>query len=474
MISLNFDVVTDPGYALAALNEAYFFQDYFKLMKSTMTPDDFLEHHTGDASYYFIARALFELDPVAPPDSGLFLCKIQKLRDASPLVPVNREHMLEVLNAFFGHIPKQPNMSMVRLHREFVRARRILQIKSSTDDILVMTEAVNRLNMELPPLNFSQAESAVAINPFEKLLIKTESATIPTGLRTLDSKLGGGSHYGELTVLVGGSGGGKTAISNFFAGQAAAMGFDVLYVSGEEQIEDLANRYYANEFGIDYSQLHAGKAIFELEQTYREWFQNLTPRKQSLLKHLKLLDLRQHIPLTIPMIEMEIQKLVNQGFVPQLVFIDQLQFLVPSTGKKDSKDWEQQRDVLIECDRLSHTKFNGQPISLWVMHQSKGKWKAIYNNTEIDGYKGIVHKPENIFTIGRLQEDGDEYVLASMKCRHHKNFRVKLKGELQYMRYTCDETQGELPDTVPHVPSHGQEKGSLCDDDEIQAPFQRA
>ncbi len=69
--------------------------------------------------------------------------------------------------------------------------------------------------------------------------------TVPTGFPSVDSRLGGGPRRGDLIVLAGDTGSGKTALAMAMAIRAGARGEQVAYFSGESSPTRLIERSLA-------------------------------------------------------------------------------------------------------------------------------------------------------------------------------------------------------------------------------------
>lgn len=102
--------------------------------------------------------------------------------------------------------------------------------------------------------NNAGLKSAAAIKPAKKASTIKELKNKPiqrtkTGIGELDRVLGGGFVDGEVVVLAGSPGAGKSSLSLMIANCYAEMGKIVLYVSGEESEQQIGLR--ANRFGIN-------------------------------------------------------------------------------------------------------------------------------------------------------------------------------------------------------------------------------
>jgi replicative DNA helicase len=90
------------------------------------------------------------------------------------------------------------------------------------------------------------------------------AATWPTGFTPLDDVLGGGLRAGELTLVGGAQGLGKTTFALQIARNVAAAGASALYVCYEHREQDVLERLLGMELG-----LHGGLEALTLAQVRR-------------------------------------------------------------------------------------------------------------------------------------------------------------------------------------------------------------
>lgn len=83
--------------------------------------------------------------------------------------------------------------------------------------------------------------------------------TVPTLFPSLDKSLGGGFRRGDLTVLGGDVGSGKSAMALAFALRTASAGNDVAFLSGEMNEDRLVERALAIESRLTIAQLRSGR-----------------------------------------------------------------------------------------------------------------------------------------------------------------------------------------------------------------------
>ncbi len=83
--------------------------------------------------------------------------------------------------------------------------------------------------------------------------------TVPTFFPSIDKSLGGGFRKGDLAVLGGDVGSGKSALAQAFALRTAAEGNEVVFLSGEMNEDRLVERALAIESRMTIEQLRSGE-----------------------------------------------------------------------------------------------------------------------------------------------------------------------------------------------------------------------
>ena len=160
------------------------------------------------------------------------------------------------------------------------------------------------------------------------------------------------------------------------------------------------------------------------------------------------------------------RKFETTGFLPEVVVVDQLQFVEPTKARKGMQTWELQAQAAMELDELSHKTINGQKFALWVNHQAKGKLKRYFSRDEIDGFKGIIHKTDLTIGIGRDNIHANECDIFTLKVRHCPDFHITLEADFKYMRFanrigTRDREGIALPDYSPATSNPIPNSGSF-------------
>lgn len=328
--------------------------------------------------------------------------------------------------------------------QEFIKHRRQEKAKTQhADDNEALRSELNKINVDLSKEEV--LSKALAVNPFTTLVKKDIHDLILTGMTRLDIACGGGLGYSEFTILVGFSGGGKTALGTNIATRTALGGKKVIYMSLEESFEDLSNRFYAQIFRINYSNLHNGSAYMELEEKFGSMDAITEDHRKALESNLRIIALKELAPLKpVQLYELAEQEYEKDGFLPDLIVVDQLQFLEPDEKIEGEQQWLREQRTAEDLDKMSHRKLgpNNKAYSIFALHQAKGKLKRNFSNEDIAGFKGIVQKPENVWGIGRANPTSNDFEIFSLKSRHSKNFQLDYVGDLEFMTFADPLTGG--------------------------------
>jgi len=386
------------------------------------------------------------------PTYGVMAQALLDIGDAPVLPEVLKLKLRELLLPHPLHIVNQAADLLVQVVEErglmegyvtdllprFVKARRTARILAeSAGDLERLSSEYRKVIFPLDTLDDSEVPvDSRFVRPFSTVLKKSICAMIPTGFVKLNAALGGGIGFREFGVIVGHSGGGKTAMGTSIARGAAMAGHKTIYCSMEEEKEDIANRMYASVFEVDYTSLHNGSGYLELEQKMQ--VDEDAERMKLLQDNLVLLDLKGMTPMKPSQLKQLVDDYaVKNNFMYELLVVDQLQFMTPEEVTPGEADWIKEGRVVKELDEVTHQPISdtGRHFGMWVLHQAKGKVKIYFSNEEISGFKGIVHKPETVLGIGRESPSSDNFEIFSLKNRHAKNFRLPMHGDLKYMKF---------------------------------------
>ncbi len=398
-----------------------------------MEPEDMLSTAEAGIVMYKIFAEIALSVKEAPIAKELFLLHLKNKFDTNSSLDVFADSASELFEKVYaGDLNSKYLTDNLK---DFVKRRRQQKAKlNHKNDIDSLREELNEIDKDLSSNELAQ--NIVIEHPFRKLLKRELTSLIPTGFARIDTLLGGGGvAKGEYGVIIGYTGSGKTASATNIARHNAIIGNKVAFVSMEETASDIANRFYSQVFQINYSQLRNGQAYLELEQMFNS--EDNAHHKKLLETNLALFGLKGLSPITPAAILGILQQYAKEhNFVPDLVLIDQMQFLEPNEKKKNEAIWDIQARLSNDCDWLSHQKINGQFFGLWVLHQAKsGKLKKYFTTAEISGFKGILQPTDIAVGIGREGERSNEFGFFSLKTRHTGGFEVDYDGELQFMTF---------------------------------------
>ena len=165
---------------------------------------------------------------------------------------------------------------------------------------------------------------------YMKLYEKEEGAALKTGLKDLDWALGGGLFAGDLVIIAGRPGMGKTALLETITNNIS-MDNNVLFCSGEMSVEALSDRDVAGLVGKSVSAIRRGGYDDELmDMILDKAIPNITGRR---IFHL---DDRHNLSLTSNNIyQTALQVKMRHGL--SLVIIDYLGLLTDTGNRNDSE-----------------------------------------------------------------------------------------------------------------------------------------
>lgn len=395
---------------------------------------DFESPGPYDLPVYKHVAALSLCEDTTPVAMPVTLMRLREMQ----LPPHIQDQVLETL--FRLPVREDPSAANYVLDNlvPFIKARRSAKIIAEAGgDIEKMAVECKKVIFPLDLLDLAETPvDELFVSPFATIMKKEVLSMISTGFTKLDAALGGGLGYREFGLIVGHSGGGKTALGTSIARGAAMSGKKVIYCSMEEQKEDIANRMYADVFNVNYTALHNGSGYMELEKNVSEY--NDPARLELLRNNLRVLNLKGMTPMKSSALKQLVDEFaIKHGYMYDLLVVDQLQFMEPEELRSGEQDWQREGRVVKELDEVSHQAIGdtNHYYGIWALHQAKGKVKPYFTTEEIAGFKGITHKPETVLGIGRENPTSSDFEVFSMKCRHAKNFRQPMFGDLTYMRF---------------------------------------
>lgn len=415
---------------------------YDKARTLKLTGDDFiLDEMYGVQLYKEFVDTILEIN-ICPLDMQLFCMHINRKFEDNQIPGAQFDTALELIDFMYsGEVTPIYFMDTLKGFIKNKRAAKITYENKNNPDQMFLN--MQSLMVDLQTDDYITA--GVNVHPFAAPIYKQALTLTKTGIDDLDQKIMG-LGYGEFALVVGFSGGGKTVLGCNIVANNAAIGIPATFISLEADETEIAQRFYSRFFDIPYRELHQGTANLQLEEMFKD--EALRSRRETLAKNLHLAGLKGMTPLTPDQIyQVMLRKYETEGFVPQVVVVDQLQFVEPRALKKGAAQWETEKAAAAELDELSHKTIGGHKFALWVLHQAKGKLRKTFTRDDIDGFKGVIHKCDLVLGIGREEKTSDEASIFSLKVRHCDMLSLDFHTEFDFMKFGARKyrtTDGEV------------------------------
>lgn len=181
---------------------------------------------------------------------------------------------------------------------------------------------------------------------------------IPTGINGLDEIMDGGLSRGELAVILAPYGVGKTTMMTKIANSAKDHGCNVLQIFFEDMPKVVQRKHIACWSGFELNTL----------SDHREELMEMLKVKKSEAGQIRFKRFASDST-TIPMIRQYIRKKIAQGFRPDMIILDYIDCVIPSTHTEDVNVGEgrvmrQFETLLMEFDMAGWTAVQGNRSSL--------------------------------------------------------------------------------------------------------------
>lgn len=241
---------------------------------------------------------------------------------------------------------------------------------------------------------------------------------------------------GEIGLLVGHTGTGKTSLSSFIAVQSALAGYKVLYLSLEEPAQSIVNRMYSQESAATYTDLHRGDTAAWV-QVNSTW-QARPSRLQTIGANLKVIGFGSRKLQTHEILD-ELTALREQGYVPDLVIVDQLEWITVEYDviNPDCAEVSPKRNrgigKAIPPASLIPECLGGLNCQTWVLHQVVGECEWEFPESDVAGGEDVLKHFDCVVGVGRKTKDSPVIRLFSMTTG--KAFEQVLDADFPHMRF---------------------------------------
>lgn len=227
---------------------------------------------------------------------------------------------------------------------------------------------------------------------------------VPTGIKKFD-KITGGVVRGELAILIGETGIGKSIGLENFGIYAWDLNLNVLYATIEMPKNQVQFRMDSRNTRLLYQKFRKGE--FE-ESDLIKWENKIKAYRAKKKNYFETVSLPRGC--TALDVEMEGERVQDTyGEELDLMIVDYLNIMTPNNGvnRGSARDWKSQVDIAWELKELS-TDFCGVGVSCWTGNQvtDEGEGKGLLKKSHIKYGRGI-GEVANI-VVGLIQSQDDE------------------------------------------------------------------
>lgn len=263
----------------------------------------------------------------------------------------------------------------------------------------------------------------VGASPWENIdanLSLENVVPITTGISKLDNVLGGGLYKGDVGLIIGGLGFGKTSMTTSMAHAAAThkcannyfKGFKVLHFVFEDTVRQISRKYYSKVSQIETRLINSND---ETTNEVRDLVKNYEDAT-LMLDNVRIIRLSTG-EVTATEIKEKIKRKINEGFKPDLVIIDYFDCLAPEKGTGSLTKWEQEGKTMRKLENMA----KDLDVAIWVPTQGNRESLAaeLITADKMGGSMMKAHAAQVIISIARSLDDtkNQKATLAVIKNR---------------------------------------------------------
>ena len=213
--------------------------------------------------------------------------------------------------------------------------------------------------------------------------------TIPTPWQTLSDLFSGGFGPGELFLIFGSPGGGKSWLCIDIAAEAAKLGYNVFYYTLELSEKYVSRRIDAAMTGYCVDDLREHRA--EVDKMVEELPGNII--------------IKEYAPksATISTIKAHVQQCIEDGIRPDLIIIDYIDYLKPSSKVRYSERKDEVDDVYIGSKALA--KELQVPVLSPSQVNRMGAKDTVVEGDKAAGSYDKMMVADGSFSLSRTKED---------------------------------------------------------------------
>lgn len=267
--------------------------------------------------------------------------------------------------------------------------------------------------------------------------------TIPTPWDVMNDLFEGGLGPGDLALIFGGPGTGKSWLSIAIAAHAVQLGYNVIYYTLE-----LGENYVARRFDA----FMTGYAITEVKDHREEVDKIMSELPGNLI-------IKEYAPktATISTLEGHIQQCRDEGFEPNLIVVDYADYLKPGTRTKFSEKKDEIDDVYVGVKTLAKTQ--GVPIISPSQVNRMGAKDDVVEGDKAAGSYDKMMVADVSFSLSRKKEDkvlgtGRVHIMKNRYGADGMTYNVKIdttNGHVEFEDELDDGASASVTSNSPTV-----------------------
>lgn len=433
---------TDYQYKLVSsfVNDPSFFVDLSTIIDQNTFTEQYLKKVVGIMKDYYNKRGsvprydiiLLKLQENAKTEDDFQYCveTIDKLKSQTTEGIDEIEDMAE---KFF----KQQNW--IRVSNEIKRIAGDGDISRYDDCQRLMEEAMS-----------VGRRYEVGESPWENIaanLSMENSVAITTGISKLDNTLGGGLFKGDVGLIIGGLGFGKTSMTTSMAHAAAVhkcvnndyKGFKVLHFVFEDTVRQISRKYYSKVSQIETRNINKDedttRAVWNALNSYED--------AELMLNNIKIIRLSTG-EVSATEIKEKIKRKINEGFKPDLVVIDYFDCLAPEKGTGSLTKWEQEGKTMRKLENMA----KDLDIAMWVPTQGNRESLAaeLITADKMGGSMMKAHAAQVIISIARSLDDTKNQKATLAVIKNRSGMAGEVFNGIKFDNGTCTISCDEVID----------------------------
>jgi RecA/RadA recombinase len=302
-------------------------------------------------------------------------------------------------------------------------------------------------------MSIGKEEEDVEVSPLiTPLLSHTPVITVPSGISSIDSRMTGGLGKGELGIICGMTGLGKTTLAVNFCWGAASATYKALLITLEIPAKKISERLYSRITQIDYSRIRSGDNG-DMENVNREVWGIVSQVPDRIRQNFRILDFSKD-SCSIKEIGKRLSKMRAQNDLPDVVFLDWLDALetdpedrIKGTVKRELR--HELREYSNKCSELAK-EYN---VAFWATTQSNASGdnnRNIRMTNASEGF-GKSHRCSVFLGIGATDADREtgRLTVKAGKMRDGRIFETQIQARLD--KQTFEDVPPDLDFAPPEA-----------------------